>query len=237
MPVKSLDPRVLPALHRLRSAWLAARKARIHTVRGLLREFGFAIPLGAAEVVPGVFEVLEDATAPLPEALRTTLADACREIRDLERRSASLERRLERLAQELPGAARLLTIPGVGVLAATALVAFVGDIHRFPSARPFASFLGLTPRERSSGLRRRLGAIRKRGNAYLRMLLTHGARAVLTRAETIEHPDRLRAWAVRVERERGPNKATLALAHKVARIVWAVLRRTEDSRSSTAPAA
>lgn len=237
VPVKSLEQQSLTALHRLRSAWVAARTARINTVRGLLREFGFAIPLGATLVVPRVHEILEDATAPLSDALRPSLAGACREIREIEQRIASLERDLGRLGRESPDVALLLTIPGIGLLTATALVAFVGDTHRFPSGRHFASFLGLTPRERSSGLRRRLGAISKRGDAYLRMLLTHGARAVLTRAKTLDHPDRLRAWALRIERERGHNKATIALANKVARIVWVVWTRKEEYRSSTAPAA
>lgn len=104
-------------------------------------------------------------------------------------------------------------------------MAFVGDVGRFPSARHFASYLGLTPRERSSGLRRRLGAISKRGDVYIRMLLTHGARAVLWKAKSLKNPDRLRAWALRLEQMRGHNKAVIALANKLARIVWAVWRR------------
>ena len=118
---------------------------------------------------------------------------------------------------------RLRTIPGVGLLTATALVAFVGDVQRFPSGRHFASYLGLTFRESSSGLRRRLGAISKRGDPYLRMLLIHGARSVLLHAKkTTGERDRLRAWALERERARGHNKAAVALANKLARIVWAV---------------
>jgi transposase len=124
---------------------------------------------------------------------------------------------------------RLRTIPGVGLLTATALVAFVGDVHRFPSSRHFASYLGLTPRESSSGLRRRLGAISKRGDPYLRMLLIHGARSVLLYAKKKpagEH-DRLRTWALDRERARGHNKAAVALANKLARVAWAVWRREQ----------
>jgi transposase len=132
---------------------------------------------------------------------------------------------------------KLRTIPGVGLITATALVAFVGDVGRFPSARHFASYLGLTPRERSSGLRRRLGAISKRGDVYIRMLLTHGARAVLWKAKTRKQPDRLRAWALHVELLRGHNKATIALANKLARIVWAVWRRNLEFTEQAAPAA
>jgi transposase len=107
-------------------------------------------------------------------------------------------------------------------------------VQRFPSGRHFASYLGLTPRERSSGLIRRLGAISKRGDVYLRMLLTHGARAVLWNAKSRRHPDRLRAWALQVQRLRGHNKAAIALANKLARIVWAVWKHDVDFREVTA---
>jgi transposase len=120
---------------------------------------------------------------------------------------------------------KLCSIPGIGLITSTALFAFVGDVSRFPSARHFASYLGLTPREHSSGLRRRLGAISKRGDGYLRMLLTHGARAVLWKAKVRKEPDRLRAWALDLEQRRGHNKAAIGLANKLARIVWAVWRR------------
>jgi transposase len=110
-------------------------------------------------------------------------------------------------------------------LTATALVAFVGDVHRFRSCRHFASYLGLTPRERSSGTTRRLGRISKQGDVYLRTLLTHGARAVLWAASKLSQPDRLRSWALELQQRRGHNKATIALANKLARIVWAVWKR------------
>jgi transposase len=116
----------------------------------------------------------------------------------------------------------LRTVPGIGLLTATALVAVVGDAARFPSGRHLASFIGLTPRESSTGLRRRLGAISKRGDSYLRMLLIHGARAVLCHAKKAGTHDHLRTWALDREQRRGHNKAAVALANKMARIVWAV---------------
>jgi transposase len=125
---------------------------------------------------------------------------------------------------------RLRTIPGIGVLTATALVAVVGDVQRFPSARHFASYLGLTPREHSSGQRRHLGAISKQGDTYLRRLFIHGARSVLHHAKSKTAPatDRLRTWVLQVERLRGHNKAAVALANKLARIAWAVWRNGND---------
>lgn len=229
VPVKTVSQHVLAALHRLRSGWLARRTGCINTVRGLLRELGVLIPAGAHRLGPRVAALLEDADSGLPDALRPALSEMLTEIRDLERRIQQAETQLTALARQTPVVARLATIPGLGVLTATALVAGVGDIQRFPSARHFASFLGLTPRERSSGLARRLGAISKRGDGYLRMLLTHGARAVLGGAKRRRHVhDRLRAWALVLEGRRGHNKATIALANKLARIVWVVWKRDVD---------
>lgn len=227
VPVKSVDQHVLASLHRMRSAWMATRTARLNTLRGLLRELGVSIPVGARQVVPRVWALVSDAGSGIPDALRPVLAEAVREIGELETRIRAVECQLEGTARASDVVVRLRTIPGVGLLTATALVAFVGDAHRFPSARHFASYLGLTPRESSSGLRRRLGAISKRGDPYLRMLLIHGARSVLLHAKkkaAAEH-DRLRAWALDRERARGHNKAAVAVANKLARIAWAVWRR------------
>ncbi|MFQ5792854.1 MAG: IS110 family transposase [Acidobacteriota bacterium] len=173
-------------------------------------------------------KLVEDADSELPDALRPVLYELCVEIRQLEKRIRELERQLEAFAEHEPLVYRLRTIPGIGLLTATALLAFVGDIVRFRSCRHFASYLGLTPRERSSGNTRRLGRISKRGDVYLRMLLTHGARAVLWAAKGQDHPGRLRAWALKLERQRGHNKAAIALANKLARIVWAVWKREQD---------
>jgi transposase len=130
------------------------------------------------------------------EAFRPALAEACDEIRDLEARIASAEHQLEALARETPVVPVLRSVPGIGLLTATALVAVVDDAARFPSGRHFASFVGLTPRESSTGLRRRLGAISKRGDVYLRILLVHGARSVLRHAKKTGRHDRLRTWAL-----------------------------------------
>jgi len=235
VPVKSVDQHVLTALHRMRSAWMATRTARLNTLRGLLRELGFAIPVGARQVVPQVWGLVSDADSGLPDALRPVLAEAAREIRELEARVREVEHSLDARASASDVVVRLRTIPGVGLLTATALVAFVGDVQRFPSGRHFASYLGLTPRESSSGLRRRLGAISKRGDPYLRMLLIHGARSVLLHAKKATgERDRLRSWALDRERARGHNKAAVALANKLARVAWAVWRRERAFSASTA---
>jgi transposase len=225
VPVKSVDQHMLAGLHRMRSAWMATRTARLNTLRGLLRELGFSIPVGARQVVPRVWALVSDTDSGLPDALRPVLAEAAREIGELEVRVSEVERSLETMARGSEVVVRLRTIPGVGLLTATALLAFVGDVQRFPSGRHFASYLGLTPRESSSGLRRRLGAISKRGDPYLRMLIIHGARSVICHAKKATgEQGRLREWAIERERARGHNKASVALANKLARIIWAVWR-------------
>lgn len=193
------------------------------------------IPVGSREVVPRVWELVSEAESALPDALRPVLAEVAREVAELERRIREVEAQLEGIARQSPLVRRLRTIPGVGLLTATAIVASIGEFTRFPSARHFASALGLTPRESSSGNVRRLGRITKRGDPHLRTLLIHGARSVLHHAKRNRRPDRLRSWALERERARGHNKAAVAVANRLARIVWAVVVRDSDSCGVTAP--
>jgi transposase len=231
VPVKTTHQQTLGALHRLRSRWMVTRVARINTLRGLLREFGLVIPVGARNVRPQVTAWVNDVDSSIPDGLRLMLSEACEELVGLEERIRSVERRLAALAKQVPGVARLRSVPGIGLLTATALVAFVGDATRFRSGRRFASYLGLTPREYSSGCIRRLGRISKRGDVYLRTLLIHGARAALVAAKRKERPCRLMVWALELERRRGHNVATVALANKLARVAWAVWCRDVNYES------
>src|SRR5262249_39570241 len=148
----------------------------------------------------------------------------------IETRMHAVERQLETVAEHTPVMERLRTIPGIGLLTATALVAAVGGVQRFPTARHFARYLRLTPPGRPARARRQPRAILKRGDVYVRTLLIHGAPAVLwhAKAKTAPAPDRLRAWALPLERLRGHNKAAVAVANKLARIAWAVWRRGVD---------
>jgi len=221
VPVKTVNQQVLTSLHRLRSGWMLERTARLNALRGLLRELGVFIPVGSREVVPATWALIEDADSNLPDALRPIFAEGCREIREIEARVRLVEQQLDSIAEQLPAVEHLQTIPGVGLLTSTALVGFIGDIQRFPSGRHFASYLGLTPREYSSGLKRNLGRISKRGDGYLRTLLIHGARSVLVHARK-QQPDRLREWANQLAKTHVHNKAAVAVANKLARIVWAV---------------
>jgi transposase len=191
-------------------------------VRGVLREVGLFIPKGADRVVAEVFRLVEDEESEIPDACRPFLFEACSEIQPLETRMANVEHQLKALAHQLPEVQRLLTIPGIGLLTATAIVGFIGDLRRFRSGRRFSSYLGLVSKEKSSGEIRRLGRITKQGDTYIRVLLTLGARGVLWSAKSNKNPDRIRAWALKIEQSRGHNKAVVALANKLARIAWAV---------------
>lgn len=221
VPVKSIAHQAITSLHCLRSTWLSTRTARLNTIRGLLREFGIFIPVGAHHVVPRVRTLLAESPA-LPVLLHTTLTAACDEIDGLEANMRAVERQLTTVAADMAHVTLLLTVPGVGLITATALVALVTDIRRFPSGRHFASFLGLTPKEDSTGSRRHLGAISKQGDVYLRMLITHGARSFLWHAKAAKQPTVLQRWATHTEQRRGHNVAAVAVANKLARIVWAV---------------
>jgi transposase len=226
VPVKTAEQQELLALLRIRTQWMTTRTARINALHGLLSEHGVTLPKGTRRILVNVATVLEDADAPIPGRLRRALANVTAEIRQLDDRVATIERELEAAAAEDPVVTRLQTVPGVGLLISTAAVATVGHIHSFHRGRQFASWLGLTPREHSSGNRRQLGGITKQGDVYLRSLLTHGARAVLAaarrRAQAKQPLTRLQAWAVSVAERRGVNKATIGLANKLARILWAV---------------
>ena len=222
VPVKSLEQQAVAALHRVRQGYLQTRTARLNALRGHLREFGVVIPVGASRVLPEAAAAL--ASEAVPALLHGPLLALLDEIRALEARAEAVRIDLSRLAEHMPGAQLLLTVPGVGVLTATALVALVGDIRRFRSGRDFAAYLGLTPREHSTGQSRRLGAITKRGDSYVRMLLIHGARSALRAGRVAQHPDDLRTWACAVAARKGYNVAAVALANKLARVCWRVWR-------------
>lgn len=227
VPVKSIDQQAVASLHVCRATWMSTRTARLNALRGLCREFGLCIPVGATRVIPAVRAQLT-AESPLPLLLHAALEMLCAEILRLDAAILATEQQLAALAEQMPDVIRLPTIPGIGLLTASALVARIGNADRFPDGRHFASALGLTAKEHSSGLQRRLGGISKRGDVYLRQLLINGARSVLCHAKRHREPDALRAWALRTQERRGHNVAAVALANRLARVVWAVWTRGCD---------
>ena len=225
VPVKTLEQQQVLALHRLRSQWMSTRHRCINMLRGILREFGVPIALGVAAAKRQISAALADSESEVPAGVRPALAQMLEEITALEQKIDNIERELTALTRSDERAQQMRAIPGIGLLTSTAIRATVGDIQRFPSGRHFASWLGLTAREHSSAEHRRLGGISKRGDIYVRTLLVPGARSALLAAHRAQRSgralDRLRQWALDCERQRGHNKATVALANRLARILWA----------------
>ena len=223
VPVKSLEQQAIAALDRMRQGYLQTRTARINAVRGHLREFGVVLPAGA-RAASCLGRMRPCAPRSCPTSCAGPSSTSSYEIESPRSQAEHLRSELQQLARAMPEATVLMSVPGIGVLTATALVAFVGDIHRFRSGRDFAAYLGLTPREHSTGQTRRLGRITKRGNSYLRMMLIHGARSALRAGAVTTVPDDLRTWALDIARRRGFNVAAVALANKLARVCWRVWR-------------
>lgn len=221
--VKTPWHQAIQGLHCLRSQWIATRTSRINTLRGLMREFGLTIPLGARNALKQMPSTIEDEA--VPPLLQPMLQSVLAEIRELEQRIEDVETQLGRMTAEHSAVQRVQQVSGIGLLTSTALVASAVDAKNFKSGRHLASWIGLTPREYSSGSTRRLGAISKRGDVYLRMLFIHGARSVLLRAGQLQRSgkpvNRLQRWALDLKARTNHNKAAVGLANKIARIAWA----------------
>lgn len=235
VPVKAVDQQGVQSLHRVREHFKEQRVGNINFLRGTLREFGITIPLGAAKVRPAVLAALADGDNDLAMDLRHTLAAVLAQVEQLEGEIAAIEQRLASFARRDLRSQRLLLMPGIGLITATAVSASVGELERFKSGRHFASWLGLTPKEYSSGKHRRLGRVTKRGDIYLRTLLIHGARSMLLAARRAKAKgkalDALRTWAMNLAERVGHNKAAVALANKLARRLWAA----EHHRTTFSP--
>ncbi len=226
VPIKGTEQQAVLCVHRARSLLVAERTALVNQIRGLLSEYGIVVGQGVSRLRRALPEVLEDADNGLPALARGVFAERYTHLRALDGRIEDYDRRLSTLAQQMAPARRLMQVPGVGPLTATAVVASAGDARVFRNGRQFAAWLGLVPRQQSSGGKARLGRITKRGDVYLRTLLVHGARSVLCRPG--EGPrDR---WAQALVQRRGFNKAAVALAAKQARLLWALLAHQDDYR-------
>jgi len=217
VPVKSAEQQAVLSLHRVRQGIVAERTATISRVRGLLAEFGVVLANRPVEVRCAAAACAGE----FPVLARQAVLDLLSHLRLLDERIAAYDNEFERLARAREAASRLMSVPGVGPLTALATVASVGQAHEFSGGRQFAAWLGLVPRQWSTGGKTRLGRITKRGDAYLRTLLILGARAALQMAA--RRDDRLSRWAIGLKERVGYHKAVVALAAKNARIVWALL--------------
>jgi transposase len=221
VPIKELAQQDFQALHRVRERLIKARTALINEIRGLLGEYGIVLPQGVTKFRQGLLPKLEQEQAKLTTLGRDLFQQLYEEWLALKERLAYYNGQLEAICQAHPVCQRLLTIPGIGPLTATALVAAVNDATHFKNGRQFAAWLGLVPRQHSTAGKPRLLGISKRGDRYLRKLLVHGARATL---RWVKHKhDRRSQWIRALIERRGTNRAVVALANKNARIAWVLL--------------
>ena len=228
VPVKTVGQQDIQALHRVREALIGRRTALCNQTRGLLAEYGIVLAKGVGTLRRAIPELLEDAENGLSPVFRELLSSSYEQLRELDGWLKANQRQLERLSEQNPGCRRLRQIPGYGPLLSSLFAAVVGDGRNYARGRDASASVGVVPRQHSTGGREQLLGISKRGNRHLRTLLVHGARAVLMRAG--EKDDRLSRWANKVRERRGYNRAVVALANKLARIGWAVLRYEADYR-------
>lgn len=225
VPIKSVDQQDLQSLHRIRSMAMGNRTAQINQIRGLLMEYGIILPKGASHVRNLLPEILDDAESGLTIEMQGLLQQLRDELVHLDGRIAGYQAKIEAVSQQHGACRLLLTIPGVGPLTATALVAAIGDVSIFKNGREMAAWLGLVPRQHSTGGKERLLGISKRGDTYIRMLLIHGARAALRASG--KKDDRRSRWVTALAERRGGNIAAVALANKNVRTAWALLKKNE----------
>lgn len=219
--VKSVEQQDVQAIHRIRSELVRQRTAKANQIRGLLAEYGLTVPTGIGALRRALPEIQEDAENGLSGLFRRLLTGLREDLESFDNRVAALDQEIEVAARGDAMAERLQSIPGIGPMGATALLAAVGDARQFARGRDMAACLGLTPGQHSSGGKERLLGISKRGDSYLRTLLIHGARAVLKVAGRKTDPRR--CWVMNVAARRHKNVAAVALANKNVRIAWALL--------------
>ena len=225
IPVKSIEQQSMLCVHRLREGVKEDRTACINRIRGLLGEFGLVFAQGARELQGVLSEVLEDASNELGTLARLTLQRAQSQWHELDAHLAWCDERIAAHARGNEAVKVAASLLGVGPVTASAAVATVGDFKQFKNGAQFGAWIGLTPRQHSSGGKNNLGGITKRGDTYLRTLLIQGAKSAVMTAH--RRQDKISQWAVALRERSGWQKAVVALANKNARILWAVMTRGE----------
>lgn len=227
VPGKNLEQQDIQCMHRVRQRLMKNRTALINQIRGLGLEYGITIPEGAHKVELCLPDILEDANNELTTLTRHLFQELLFELKTQHKRLSELDKRLEHLSLQHADTTRLQTLPGVGVLGASALATALGNSAEFKNGRHFASYLGLVPKESSSGGKVKLLGITKRGDAYLRGLLIHGARSIVYRVSKLpdEKCSGLQRWLKALIARSGVNKAVVALANKNARMAWALVNQ------------
>jgi len=225
--IKSPEQQSLLALHRVRDLLIRQRTQLVNMIRGQLAEFGIVLAKGIQHMLRLVERLLDGEALELPTLAAKIMITVAAQVRELQGRIGALEKELKLWSRDNQVVKRLQTIPGIGIITASALAATVTDPHQFTSGRQFAAWLGLTPRANSSGGKERLGRISKMGDRYLRRLLINGMTAQLQSVR--RHPDR-HPWTIELLHRKPAKLVAVAMANKTARIVWAVMTRDEIYR-------
>ena len=233
--IKNGEQQALLSVHRARQGFVKARTAQANQIRGLLAEYGILIPQGIRHISKRLPEILENGENDLPGVFRQLLQRLGKHLKELGRQVDELEAQIQIWHRENVASQKLAQIPGIGPITASALVATIGDAKCFKNGRQLAAWMGLVPRQHSSGGKPTLLGISKRGDAYLRTLLIHGTRAVIRVAET--KPNYERSWLGQLIERRSKNVAAVALANKNARTVWALLAHDRNYESGYEPSA
>lgn len=227
VPNKSQEQADIQAIHRVRQRLIQARTATINQIRGLLAENGVVFSKGAGHVRTLLPVVIDDADNGISRVMRSLLRTLYDSLVFLDNQIAGQDATLKAIAKSNETCQRLLRIPGVGIMTATILLAMAGAVHDFKNGRAFAAYLGLVPRQHSTGGKQRMLGITKRGDSYVRTLLVHGARAVLRSAQMGHTPlgeGARSVWLSELVERRGIHKAGVALANKTARVAWSMMR-------------
>ena len=234
VPIKSVEQQAILSVHRVRQGFVKARTAQANQIRGLLGEFGLIIPQGISHIAERVPALLEDASNELPAALRQLIERLTAHLKELDRQVKEFERQIIAWHRSSELSRKLEKIPGIGPLAASALVASIADANSFDNGRQVSAWLGLVPRQCSSGGKSTLLGMSKRGDAYLRTLLIHGARSAILAAQRKSKNTNL--WLTNLLNRRHPNIAAVALANKNVRTVWAMLAHDREFKANYASA-
>jgi transposase len=225
VPVKNADQQAILSVHRARQGLVKARTAQANQIRGLLAEFGFIIPTGISHIPKRVPKIIEDGENDLPGSFRLLIQRLVDHLKELDRQVGELGAEIQRWHRESTASQKLAKIPGMGPMSASAVAASVGDARNFKNGRQLAAWLGIVPRQHSTGGKSTLLGISKRGDTYLRTLLIHGARSVIRVAE---HKPDADPWIKKLLARRNKNIAAVALANKNARTIWALLAHDRE---------
>jgi transposase len=234
VPIKHIEQQAILSMHRARQGFVKARTAQANQIRGLLAEYGIAITQGIGHIAKRVPEILEDGENDLPGSFRRLILRLLDHLKALDRQVGELETEIGLWHKNNAASQKLAKIPGIGPITASAVSASIGDARNFKSGRQLAAWLGIVPRQHSTGGKATLLGISKRGDTYLRTLLIHGARAVLRVAE---HKPDADPWLKQLLARRHKNVAAVALANKNARTIWALLAHDREYRAHYGAAA